>query len=492
MKKISLFFLFVIFISTILFADGSITRGPDIGEIYFIGIHPTMTDEKAIYHSTDFGETTICVDCINMVAIICADITTGSIYKIDHSTNMFYSDNYGQYGSWVFRTSEGSYRLASGRNEGEIYKGIGRSSNNYGLSFTQHSCQGFFGELMNFDIDNENDVGYTIVSQYTVDDSLWLLISYDNYENLEIQHVFDFDAATIRLTRDYSDGELYLYTYSGGPVGNGKKLMYSNDYGITWELKNEFNCPNLPIKGIVGGRQPGELFMNVEYRQLLCTIAHTYIYHSMDNGETFTIYHPFSYGPEPYIANFEASPTSGPAPLTVQFTDLSTGPNVGYWMWDFDNDWFIDSYEQNPEYTYQDTGYYSVTLWLWPDDPNPARRFNYIHVTDSSFCDDEQIENTEKIILNNSPNPFNPSTIINYELPVYINEANIEIYNVLGQKIKEFDVTLSPSQQLRTGLAKGYIVWDGKDSYDIPVSSGIYLYKLNIKNSPIKKMILLK
>ena len=333
MRNTVLILLFVTFISSILFADYAITRGPDIGEIYFIGIHPTMTDEKAIYHSSDFGETAICVDSISEVESICADLTPGSLYRVRMPDCLYYSNNYGQYGTWIFRSDDISF-VNSGRTEGFIYEHVSRHSENYGIDFINHSCQGYFGNRMTTEIDNEIEIGYLIVNQYTVDDSLWLLISYDNYESFEIQHVFDFDSATVRLTRGYFNGELYLYTYSGGPMGNGKQLLYSNDYGVTWELKNNFNCPNLPIKGVVGGKQLGELFMNVEYRQLLCTIAHTYIYHSMDYGETFTIYHPFSYGPEPDVANFEASPTSGPAPLTIQFTDLSTGPSVGYWMWD--------------------------------------------------------------------------------------------------------------------------------------------------------------
>nr|NQU91246.1 PKD domain-containing protein [Bacteroidota bacterium] len=62
-------------------------------------------------------------------------------------------------------------------------------------------------------------------------------------------------------------------------------------------------------------------------------------------------------------ANFEADPTSGVAPLTVQFTDLSEG-NPTSWQWDFDNDGNIDSEEQNPEWTYHIAGIYSVSLTI--------------------------------------------------------------------------------------------------------------------------------
>ncbi|OPX63659.1 MULTISPECIES: PKD domain-containing protein [unclassified Methanoregula] len=62
------------------------------------------------------------------------------------------------------------------------------------------------------------------------------------------------------------------------------------------------------------------------------------------------------------VADFSADTTSGDAPLTVRFTDLSTGEGITAWAWDFDNDGTVDSNEQNPEYTYSSAGTYSVKL----------------------------------------------------------------------------------------------------------------------------------
>jgi PKD repeat protein len=63
----------------------------------------------------------------------------------------------------------------------------------------------------------------------------------------------------------------------------------------------------------------------------------------------------------PAAAEFSATPTSGPHPLAVTFTDASTG-DVDTWSWDFDNDGTEDSTEQNPLYTYNATGTYTVAL----------------------------------------------------------------------------------------------------------------------------------
>jgi len=71
-----------------------------------------------------------------------------------------------------------------------------------------------------------------------------------------------------------------------------------------------------------------------------------------------------SSSPPSLFANFSATPRSGTAPLTVQFTDLSTAQNttITSWKWDFNNDGTIDSTQQNPSRVYNDNGTYTVSL----------------------------------------------------------------------------------------------------------------------------------
>jgi formylglycine-generating enzyme required for sulfatase activity len=64
---------------------------------------------------------------------------------------------------------------------------------------------------------------------------------------------------------------------------------------------------------------------------------------------------------QPPVANFTSTPASGNAPLLVQFTDTSTNSPTS-WQWDFDNDGVVDSTQQNPSWTYTQTGVYAVRL----------------------------------------------------------------------------------------------------------------------------------
>ncbi len=80
----------------------------------------------------------------------------------------------------------------------------------------------------------------------------------------------------------------------------------------------------------------------------------------------------------------------------------------------------------------------------------------------------------------NFPNPFNPVTFITYHLPK-TSKVQVEVYNLLGQKIETLVHTLQP--------AGTYTVqFNGAGR-----ASGIYLYKISAGSfSAVRKMILLK
>ena len=92
------------------------------------------------------------------------------------------------------------------------------------------------------------------------------------------------------------------------------------------------------------------------------------------------------------------------------------------------------------------------------------------------------------LLYQNYPNPFNPETTIKFTTE-NTEDTKIEIYNIKGQKIKTF--VIGQSEMVN---GKGTIVWNGKNNNGKPVSSGVYLYQLNIDGKPIstKKMLLMK
>jgi len=85
----------------------------------------------------------------------------------------------------------------------------------------------------------------------------------------------------------------------------------------------------------------------------------------------------------------------------------------------------------------------------------------------------------------NYPNPFNPTTTLRFDLPE-VSDATVTIYNMLGQKVRTFNMNDTPA---------GYhsIKWDATNDYGDPVGAGVYLYQLRAnKFVKTKKMVLLK
>ena len=187
---------------------------------------------------------------------------------------------------------------------------------------------------------------------------------------------------------------------------------------------------------------------------------------------------------EPVEAEFEGSPTEGQFPLTVQFTDLSAG-NPTIWLWDFDNDGFADSNDQNPSYTYNTAGLYTVSLAISDGNQSSVEtKIDYITVnlTDANI----DIIPLHTKLFNSYPNPFNPSTTIRYDLSEPA-EIEIQVLNNKGQIVRTL------VDQNRT--AGHYtVIWNGDNDSGKISGSGIYFYNMIINGriNAVKKCILLK
>jgi hypothetical protein len=120
-------------------------------------------------------------------------------------------------------------------------------------------------------------------------------------------------------------------------------------------------------------------------------------------------------------------------------------------------DWFSDSLDGN---------------YNWKYDGMPEDNFQWMFYTGriNKINEDPQ-QPREFRLVQNYPNPFNGSTVLQYFTPAR-GIVIIEIYNILGQKIR----TLMSLEQESGKYEK---VWDGRDDLGRILNTGVYLIQVN-------------
>ena len=254
----------------------------------------------------------------------------------------------------------------------------------------------------------------------------------------------------------YKDKESIDNRLTAGPVWDFNHGFGNCDYGETWEVDNwllEYNPE--------GGDQMAfwwELLWEdlafqhkaaVRYTELRQTIfSEEHIYSIIDS-----------------IADY-----LGPA----VDRNFARWPLLGNYIWP--NYYVFDTYEEEIDYLKSWTA--QRLAWMDSDillslDPSPiAAGFR----------------------LNGPfPNPFNPSTVISYELPYDLN-IEINIFNLLGRKVRSLLNETRPAGQ-------GATIWDGKTENGHLASGGVYFISVQVRGpsngsnifyQETKKVLLLK
>jgi hypothetical protein len=149
------------------------------------------------------------------------------------------------------------------------------------------------------------------------------------------------------------------------------------------------------------------------------------------------------------------------------FSRVTPGGNQNFWdsqlaSLDSDGDGFSNGFElQDANGTWTSGSSGDFNLVTNPGDANSKP--NQTSVTDI------EIPNSYKL-LNNFPNPFNPSTKIAFEIPQ--NESvSLNIYNINGELVYNL-----VDENLAAGRYEK--IWNGKDITGRNVSSGVYIYRL--------------
>lgn len=104
-----------------------------------------------------------------------------------------------------------------------------------------------------------------------------------------------------------------------------------------------------------------------------------------------------------------------------------------------------------------------------------------------NFAEDIEPEAKPKqfALFQNYPNPFNPETMIRFQLP-QANYVVVRIFNTLGAEIRKL-----VNGQYDAGDYS--VIWDARDNSGNAVSSGIYVYQIQVEQYvAVKRMVLIR
>ena len=182
-------------------------------------------------------------------------------------------------------------------------------------------------------------------------------------------------------------------------------------------------------------------------------------------------------------------------PQAVEFTQMSagcdrTGNVVISWGTESEKDcyqWRIErSSESREHYTQVGTVAGRGTVnspgrYQFTDISNPGEGIYYYRLAQIDYTGMTTYYGPVSVKYNNGrpsifllsqsyPNPFNQSTVINYQLPDP-RHVSLKVYNITGQEVRTLVNEIKPA-----GFYS--IAWTGQDNNDKKVSSGIYYYRL--------------
>jgi hypothetical protein len=259
----------------------------------------------------------------------------------------------------------------------------------------------------------------------------------------------DFTVITNPISCPICEPGYYLGEFYGinGNIGTGLFLDHTLDFANTYtEITIDSAVAFWQIGGyypqISRGTEPGKLYLVSWWPDY-----HYKIFHSVDTGYTWAEKYESDYINQYF---WEVQYTAGRQPGSFYVMRSTVAP-AG------DHIWLYIDYSSD----------YGVTF------------ITYFHDLDSTITSVNSIKQPD-FKLSNYPNPFSDRTTMNFYLPNSCNDAVLNIYDINGILIRQYDVYGKKVQQ-----------WDGCNSSGITVKSGLYFYQIKTNEllSPLNKLL---
>ncbi len=162
------------------------------------------------------------------------------------------------------------------------------------------------------------------------------------------------------ISNSYSAGSVSGLLYVGGLIGDYEYFSVSNSF---WDVQTSNQTTSAGGTGL----PTSQMQTLSTYLDAGWDFADEF-YNGSEDIWTFVVNdYPHLTWEDSFVnAIFEADVTLQLVNQEIHFTSTSTGL-IHYYEWDFDNDGLIDSYDENPTYSYSQEGIYSVALTVSND-----------------------------------------------------------------------------------------------------------------------------
>ncbi len=334
----------------------------------------------------------------------------------------------------------------------------------------------------------------------------------------------DFDSPNtgigIQFTGIDTGGNVTVGFFNEGPI-NTNGITDANVAVYRWLIDPDYTfafgtgtativiyLDNVPLNGVSDPANVHVWHRSGEYEDFTLIDPGSVVYVEAENALYVTVssFSEFVFGSDTQtlpveLSGFQATYTSY-GYVTLEWTTQSESDMLGYRVHRSNNDQLsqaqmisaqmVEAYNNSAEtiYNFDDTDIeLEATYYYWIEAVELNGSSIMYGPTSVVVSDDNQEGDTPEYATampQNSPNPFNPTTTIQFSLKddTFV---SLKIYNTRGQLVK----TLVNEDRLAGEQAP--IVWNGTDENGNNCGSGVYFYKLETNNKTItRKMMMIK
>ncbi|MCK4312893.1 MAG: T9SS type A sorting domain-containing protein [Candidatus Cloacimonetes bacterium] len=330
---------------------------------------------------------------------------------------------------------------------------------------------------------------------------MWLF-KIDQEGNLEWQHTFGGEANEGAMSLQQTlDGGFIIAGWTELPGSDIDVLLVKTDQNglLMWE--STFNITDEERANSVLQTDDGG-YIIAGYSETTSTSNADALLIKVDQGGDLEWYNTYG-GSEDEMA-FSVLQTDDSEYIIAGFTESFGAGSDDVWIIKTDQDgnliWDITlgGSEEDLAYSIQQTNDDGFILAGYTESFGAGNKDAYlIRLSSEVGVNDHILPNVinQHYLYSNYPNPFNPAiagaghspaTTISFSIPEE-SKVEVTIYNIKGQKVKTIT-----DDHFEKGIHS--VTWNGEDKFGNPISSGVYLYKLDVngKTEAVKKCILLE